>query len=54
MELFRGLNLEGTTVVQVTHSAANAAYGTRTLELRDGWLTHDSAHPAETLAAVRS
>ena len=43
MELFRRLNDEGTTVVQVTHSEANAAFGTRTLEMRDGWLTHDSA-----------
>ena len=30
MELFRGLNQEGTTIVQVTHSESNAAYGTRT------------------------
>lgn len=36
MEMFRALNQQGTTVVQVTHSEANAAYGTRTLELRDG------------------
>jgi ABC-type lipoprotein export system ATPase subunit len=28
MELFRGLNQEGTTIVQVTHSESNAAYGT--------------------------
>jgi ABC-type lipoprotein export system ATPase subunit len=45
MELFRELNNEGTTIVQVTHSDANAAYGTRVIELRDGWLTRDSAHP---------
>lgn len=43
MELFRELNRQGTTVVQVTHSDANATYGKRTLELRDGWLTQDSA-----------
>ena len=43
MELFRNLNQLGTTVVQVTHSEANAAYGTRTIELRDGWLTYDSS-----------
>lgn len=43
MQLFRDLNRQGTTIVQVTHSEANAAYGTRILELRDGWLTHDSA-----------
>lgn len=48
MRLFRELNHAGTTIVQVTHSEANAAYGTRTLELRDGWLTHDSAQANNT------
>jgi putative ABC transport system ATP-binding protein len=43
MEMFRTLNEEGTTVVQVTHSEANAEYGTRTIELRDGWLCRDTA-----------
>lgn len=38
MELFKKLNGEGTTVIQVTHSEANAAYGTRIVRLRDGWL----------------
>ncbi len=45
MQLFRGLNEGGTTIVQVTHSEANAAYGSRMIELRDGWLTQDSAGP---------
>ncbi|HEX5233883.1 MAG TPA: ABC transporter ATP-binding protein [Silvibacterium sp.] len=45
MELFRELNNEGTTIVQVTHSDVNAGYGTRIIEVRDGWMTHDSAHP---------
>lgn len=44
MELFRQLNNEGTTIVQVTHSDLNATYGTRTIELRDGWLTMDTAN----------
>ncbi|MBB5056876.1 ABC-type lipoprotein export system ATPase subunit [Granulicella aggregans] len=44
MELFRGLNNEGTTIVQVTHSDLNATYGTRTIELRDGWLTMDTGN----------
>jgi ABC-type ATPase involved in cell division len=43
MELFRELNRQGTTIVQVTHSEENARYGTRILELRDGWLTRDEA-----------
>jgi ABC-type lipoprotein export system ATPase subunit len=45
MELFRELNQQGTTIVQVTHSDANAAYGTRVIELRDGWLVSDTANP---------
>ncbi len=49
MQLFTELNHEGTTIIQVTHSDLNATYGTRTLELRDGWLTHDSANPTPTL-----
>src|SRR5918911_1415607 len=38
MELFRRLNDAGTTIVQVTHSEANAAYGSRVIELKDGWI----------------
>ena len=38
MELFKKLNGEGTTVIQVTHSEANAAYGNRIVRLRDGWV----------------
>jgi len=43
MELFRELNEQGTTIVQVTHSDANAAYGSRVIELRDGWMVKDTA-----------
>ena len=38
MELFKRLNDAGTTIVQVTHSEANAAFGTRVIELKDGWV----------------
>jgi putative ABC transport system ATP-binding protein len=38
MELFRKLNGEGTTIIQVTHSDVNAAYGNRVVKLRDGWI----------------
>jgi putative ABC transport system ATP-binding protein len=38
MELFRELNHAGTTIVQVTHAEANAAYGSRTVQLEDGWM----------------
>jgi ABC-type lipoprotein export system ATPase subunit len=45
MELFRELNQQGTTIVQVTHSETNAAYGSRTIQLKDGWLVSDTANP---------
>jgi ABC-type lipoprotein export system ATPase subunit len=38
MELFKRLNQEGTTIVQVTHSETNAAYGNRIVQLEDGWI----------------
>lgn len=38
MELFRKLNAEGMTIVQVTHSEKNASYGNRIIQLRDGWV----------------
>lgn len=36
MDLFRRLNREGTTIVQVTHSEKNASYGNRIIHLMDG------------------
>jgi ABC-type lipoprotein export system ATPase subunit len=38
MQLFAKLNQEGTTVIQVTHSDRNASYGSRTIQLSDGWM----------------
>ncbi len=38
MELFKQLNEDGTTIIQVTHSEANAAYSRRIIRLFDGWL----------------
>ncbi len=38
MELFRELNRAGTTIIQVTHSEENAAYGNRVVRLHDGWM----------------
>ncbi len=56
MELFTQLNREGTTIVQVTHSEVNASYGTRIIQLRDGWVVSDTAQPAVAPSgeAVRS
>jgi len=38
MELFKKLNAAGTTIIQVTHSETNAAYGNRVVNLLDGWI----------------
>ena len=38
MELFKQLNDAGTTIIQVTHSEQNAAYGHRVIQLSDGWV----------------
>jgi putative ABC transport system ATP-binding protein len=55
MELFKQLNDEGTTIVQVTHSEENAKYGSRVIELRDGWLYSDTAGlPTAATAGVQS
>lgn len=51
MELFRELNQQGTTIVQVTHSETNAGYGSRTIQLRDGWLVGDTSNPTLTQPA---
>ena len=42
MELFRRLDEQGTTIIQVTHSEANAAYGNRVVQLKDGWILDDT------------
>ena len=41
MRLFKKLNDEGTTIVQVTHSEDNATFGNRIVRLRDGWIAND-------------
>jgi putative ABC transport system ATP-binding protein len=41
MQLFKRLNDEGATIIQVTHSELNAAYGDRVIQLFDGWVTKD-------------
>jgi putative ABC transport system ATP-binding protein len=52
MELFRRLNQDGTSIIQVTHSEANAAYGDRVIQLRDGWVTSDT--PVRQHAEIQS
>ena len=50
MELFRKLNAEGTTIIQVTHSEKNASYGRRIVQLYDGVIMKEMGD----LAAVGS
>src|ERR1700687_6213679 len=41
MEVFKKLNEAGTTIIQVTHSETNAAYGNRIIKIVDGWISTD-------------
>jgi putative ABC transport system ATP-binding protein len=51
MELFRRLNQQGTTIIQVTHSEANAAYSHRVIQLKDGWVVGDEVTAASNVTA---
>jgi putative ABC transport system ATP-binding protein len=51
MELFRKLNEQGTTIIQVTHSEVNASYGNRVIQLKDGWIVNDSAVAPSSVSA---
>src|SRR2546421_11064359 len=53
MELFKKLNDAGTTIIQVTHSEVNAAYGNRVIQLFDGWITGETRNgvAVETMAS---
>ncbi len=51
MELFSKLNKEdGVTIIQVTHSEANAAYGSRIIHLLDGQIEQPAAKAIEARA----
>jgi len=41
MTHFKHLNAEGITIVQCTHAEKNAAYGSRIINLLDGWVDSD-------------
>jgi putative ABC transport system ATP-binding protein len=47
MELFKRLNDEGTTIIQVTHSELNASYGNRVIQLFDGWIAGEQKASGE-------
>lgn len=38
MDLLKGLNDDGTTIIQVTHNEDYARYGNRIIQLHDGWI----------------
>ncbi|KPL06728.1 phosphonate ABC transporter ATP-binding protein [bacterium SM23_57] len=38
MDVLTQLNRDGATIIQVTHSEKNAAYGNRIVYLKDGWI----------------
>jgi len=50
MDLFKRLNEEGATIVQVTHSETNAAYGDRVVKLADGWMVAETNPAARELS----
>jgi ABC-type lipoprotein export system ATPase subunit len=41
MQLFKKLNSEGTTIIQVTHSEENASHSHRIIRLKDGWMVKE-------------
>lgn len=43
MDLFKQLHHDGMTILQVTHSEKNAAYGTRIIQIEDGFVRSDEA-----------
>jgi ABC-type lipoprotein export system ATPase subunit len=52
MDMFRRLNDEGTTIVQVTHSETNASYGNRIVRLEDGWIVNTEQEQKSSKAKV--
>ena len=52
MELFKRLNGEGVTIIQVTHSEANAAYGNKVVNLADGWIAESLGIPGVSSTGV--
>ena len=52
MQLFKKLNEAGTTIIQVTHSEKNAAYGNRIIQLADGWVVGEKSTTTATTQAA--
>lgn len=41
MEIFKKLNNDGTTIIQVTHNEKNAEFGNRIIQIEDGWIAKE-------------
>lgn len=52
MKILTGLNDEGTTIIMVTHSAADAAVGKRIVRMLDGKIIGESRNPARAAVAA--
>jgi putative ABC transport system ATP-binding protein len=53
MDLLKKLNDDGTTIIQVTHNDAWAAYGNRIIQLADGWIVDGTTKVGEVVAASK-
>jgi putative ABC transport system ATP-binding protein len=53
MDLLKKLNDDGTTIIQVTHNDAWAAYGNRIIQLADGWIVDGTQKVGEVVAATK-
>jgi putative ABC transport system ATP-binding protein len=53
MDLLKKLNDDGTTIIQVTHNDAWAAYGNRIIQLADGWIVDGNTKVGEVAVANR-
>jgi len=52
MEVFKKLNQQGTTIIQVTHSEVNAACGNRVINLFDGWIAGEQKVTAGVISSI--
>jgi putative ABC transport system ATP-binding protein len=53
MDLLKKLNDDGTTIIQVTHNDAWAAYGNRIIQLADGWIVDGTTKVGEVAVASK-
>src|SRR3977135_1245138 len=53
MHVLKRLNDVGTTIIQVTHSERKASYGSRIIQLKDGWVVGDGATAGAQVGATQ-